>query len=397
MSRGRMAGRRAVPASAGCVMTSQRTSMGIRTIEAIPFAIKELTERELAYGKISVRRNVLVIVKDDSGTRGIAETTPIPYRWGCEETVESVVSAINGYVAPLLTGEDPTRVNMLLDRIASRVGDIPYARSGVCEALYDLSGRLAGVPVHRLLGGMQHEKLAASWSISFKPEQEMAKEAAWAVKQGFRWIKIKIGSKNPAQDVRNVAAVREAVGPDPWIHVDANAGYSYVEAVHVLTKIEQYRPRLIEQPVAGWDLDGMSKLRRMLRTPLMADESVRSYRDLQEVIKRGAADAVLMKLNKHGGIRESQKIADLADSANIALYPGTHFSTSIGVAAHAQFYCTLPNVTPGDFHQGAILYEHDLVRPTLKAVDGEVRIPSGAGMGVELADDLLEKARTDRT
>jgi muconate cycloisomerase len=141
----------------------------------------------------------------------------------------------------------------------------------------------------------------------------------------------------------------------------------------------------------------MSKLRRMLRTPLMADESVRSYRDLQEVIRRGAADAVLMKLNKHGGIRESQKIADVAESANITLYPGVHFCTSVGVAAHAQFYCTLPKVTPGDFHQGAVLYEHDLVRPTIKAENGEVSVPTAPGMGIELAEDLFERARTDRT
>ena len=303
--------------------------MAIKKIAAVPIAIREPTERELAYGKIAVRRNVLVFIEDDSGKRGMAEVTPIPFRWGCEETVESVVTAVNNYIAPLLVGEDPTRINALLDRIASRVGDIPYTRSGVCEALYDLCGNLAGVPVHRLLGGMRQAKLGASWSIAFKSETEMAAEAAWAVKQGFKWVKVKIGSKNPAQDIRNVAAVREAVGPDQWIHVDANAGYSYLDAVHVLPEIDRFRPRLIEQPVAGWDLDGMCKLRRKLRSPLMADESVRSYRDMQEVIRRGAADAVLMKLNKHGGIREAQKIADLAESANITIYPGIHFATSI--------------------------------------------------------------------
>jgi L-alanine-DL-glutamate epimerase-like enolase superfamily enzyme len=370
--------------------------MAIRKMEAVPFAIREPTERELAYGKIAVRRNVLVFIEDDSGKRGMSEVTPIPFRWGCEETVESVVAAVNSYIAPLLIGEDPTRINALLDRIASRVGEIPYTRSGVCEALYDLCGNLAGVPVHRLLGGMQHATLDASWSIAFKSEKEMAAEAAWAVKQGFKWVKIKIGSRNPAQDIRNVAAVREAVGPDQWIHVDANAGYSYLDAVHVLPEIDRFRPRLIEQPVAGWDLDGMCKLRRKLRSPLMADESVRSYRDMQEVIRRGAADAVLMKLNKHGGIREAQKIADLAQSANIAIYPGIHFATSIGVAAHAQFYCTLAHPTPGDFHQGTLLYEHDLVTSPIKAVNGEVTVPTTPGMGVTLDAAMFAKARVDR-
>ena len=370
--------------------------MAIKKIAAVPIAIREPTERELAYGKIAVRRNVLVFIEDDSGKRGMAEVTPIPFRWGCEETVESVVTAVNNYIAPLLVGEDPTRINALLDRIASRVGDIPYTRSGVCEALYDLCGNLAGVPVHRLLGGMRQAKLGASWSIAFKSETEMAAEAAWAVKQGFKWVKVKIGSKNPAQDIRNVAAVREAVGPDQWIHVDANAGYSYLDAVHVLPEIDRFRPRLIEQPVAGWDLDGMCKLRCKLRSPLMADESVRSYRDMQEVIRRGAADAVLMKLNKHGGIREAQKIADLAESANITIYPGIHFATSIGVAAHAQFYCTLASPTPGDFHQGTLLYEHDLVTAPIKAVNGEVTVPTAPGMGVTLDAALFEKARADR-
>jgi len=371
--------------------------MAIKSIQAIPFSIRELTERELAYGKISVRRNVLVLIDDDSGVRGMSEVTPIPFRWGCEESVESVVAAVNLYIAPLLKGEDSTRINALLDRIGSRVGDIPYARSGICEALYDLNGKLAGIPVHRMLGGMQHGKLAASWSIAFKSEQEMAQEAAWAVKQGYKWVKVKIGSKNPAQDIRNVAAVREAVGPDHWIHVDANAGYTYLDAVQVLSQIDRYRPRLIEQPVAGWDLDGMSKLRRKLQSPIMADESVRSYRDLQEVIRRGAADAVLMKLNKHGGIREAQKIAALAEAANITLYPGTHFSTSVGVAAHAQFYSTLAQPTPGDFHMGTLLYEHDVVTEPIKAQGGEVVVLATPGMGVTLDETLFNNARANHS
>jgi L-alanine-DL-glutamate epimerase-like enolase superfamily enzyme len=177
------------------------------------------------------------------------------------------------------------------------------------------------------------------------------------------------------------------------IHVDANAGYRYLDAVDVLPRIEQYRPRLIEQPVAGWDLDGMQKLRRKLKTPLMADESVRSYQDLKNVIRYDAADAVLMKLAKHGGIRESQKIADLAIESGITLYPGIHFTTSLGVATSAQFYSTVPGMTAGDFHQGAALFEHDIVLTPLKASKGMIEIPQGPGTGVELDDQLLSRAR----
>jgi muconate cycloisomerase len=366
--------------------------MSISSVEALPIAIREPTERELAYGKISVRRNVVVRITDHDGTVGLAETAPIPLRWGCEETSESVVAAIRDYIAPLLLGADPTRIGFLLDRITQRVGDIPYARCGICDALYDLNARRLGVPIATLLGGRRTDRLAASWSIAFKSAEEMAKEAAWAVSAGYRWVKVKIGSKDPKQDVRNVAAVRDAVGADIHIHVDANASYRYLDAIDVLPQIEPFRPRLIEQPVAGWDLEGMSTLRRKLKAAIMADESVRSYRDLQEVIRRGAADAVLMKLAKHGGIAESQKIADLATASGITLYPGVHFTTSLGAATSAQFYATIKDPTPGDFHQGPFLFEHDIVEPAIRAEDGWVAVPDGPGTGVEIVDSLFSRA-----
>jgi L-alanine-DL-glutamate epimerase-like enolase superfamily enzyme len=273
------------------------------------------------------------------------------------------------------------------------VGDLPYARCGICDALYDLNARAANVPISSLLGGVQEPNLKASWSISFKSADEMAKEAAWAVSEGYSWVKVKIGSKEPRQDVRNVAAVREAVGERTFIHVDANAGYRYLDAVEVLPQIDEFRPRLIEQPVAGWDIEGLAKLRRKLKSPIMADESVRSWRDLKRVIQHGAADAVLMKLAKHGGIRESQKIADLATESGIALYPGVHFATSLAVATSAQFYSTVPDMTPGDFHQGAALLEHDIVQKPLRAQKGIISTPKMPGTGVEIDPALLDHAR----
>lgn len=324
--------------------------------------------------------------------RGVAETAPIPIRWGCEETQESIVDAVNNYIAPLLKGQDPNRIVFLLDKIGRHVGDIPYARAGVCDALYDLVARLAGVPIANLLGGRRTDRLQASWTFAFMTAEQAEKEARWVLSQGYKWAKVKIGSGNAERDIDVVAAVRGIVGRDFPIHVDANASLSYIAAASLLPRIEPFHPVLIEQPVPGWDLAGMAKLRRSLKTPIMADESVRSYRDLMEVIRLEAADAVLMKTAKHGGIRESQKIADLAEASGIALYPGVHLATSITVASSAQFYATVGGLTPGDFHFGPVLLEHDLIRESLLAVDGEVTVPTGPGIGVELDDELLARA-----
>lgn len=366
--------------------------MAIVAVDAVPVAIREPTERELAYGKIAIRRNVIVRIRDDSGVEGVAETAPIPIRWGCEETQEGVVSTVRHYMAPLLIGQDPTRIHALLDRIAAHVGDQPYARCGVGDALYDLSARLAGVPVTRLLGGAVHDRLAASHSISFQPAEAMAAEAAGAVAAGFRWIKVKIGSPDAERDLRNVAAVREAIGPGIALHVDANAGYGFLDAADILPRLEQHRPRLIEQPLAGWDFDGLRRLRRLLKTPLMADESARSWRDVREIIRQEAADAILMKLSKHGGIREAQRIADLALGSGLALYPSTHLATSVAVAASAQLYATVPGLTPGDFHAGPALLEHDLVTRPILPDGGFVAVPSAPGFGIALDEALLGRA-----
>jgi L-alanine-DL-glutamate epimerase-like enolase superfamily enzyme len=369
--------------------------MTIRSVETVPIAIHETTERELGYGKISIRRNVIVRIEADDGTVGISEVAPIPIRWGCEETQESVVSTIRDYMAPLLIGKDPTRIAALMDVLHGRVGDLPYACSGVCDALFDLSARIAGIPVSGLIGGKRRDTIPASWSIALKSETEMASESALAASRGFQWIKIKIG-KNPVQDCRNVAAIREAVGADFPIHVDANAQYSYLDALDVLQKIETYRPKLIEQPVAGWNIAAMRDLRRKLKTPLMADESCRSYRDLQNLIRLEAADAIMLKLNKHGGILESRKIVDLAESNGMMLYPSIHYGTSVGVATSAQFYATAPNITPGSFSQGASLLASDLVSETLRPHDGGLDVLDLPGIGVEIVDEKLDQVRTDK-
>ena len=110
---------------------------------------------------------------------------------------------------------------------------------------------------------------------------------------------------------------------------------------------------------------------------------------------KGVLSSVL-KLAKHGGIRETQKIADLAASYGMLMYPSIHYSTSIGVSASAHFYATIPNITPGSFHQGAALFEHDLIKATPEAEKGYFPIPEDIGIGVTIDPELLERARVDK-
>ncbi len=365
----------------------------IEKIIAIPIDISEKVERELAYGKISVRKNVLVIIRDSSGEIGVGESAPIPMREGCEENQSIIVKLVNEEIGEIARGMEADQIALLESMIERRIGMVPYTKAAVIDAMYDLLGKCLQTPVASLLGGALSKRFALSWSIGFKKSpREVFDEARWAQQAGFKWVKVKIGSKNPSGDVDSVAAAREALGDGFPIHVDANGKYDYDTALRTLRRMERYDVWLFEQPVPGWDLTGMAKLRAKLETPLMADESVTTPRTMLRVLEAQAADAVLMKLSKHGGIKASKTIADIAVAAGIKLYPGTHLSTSVGIAASAQLYSTIANLTPGDFHGGTSRLTHDIVKDSLIPVDGFIELPGAPGNGVALDRELLARA-----
>ncbi len=365
----------------------------IEKIVAVPIDISEKVERELAYGKISVRKNVLVVIKDRSGEIGVGESAPIPMREGCEENQSIIVQLINGEIAEIARGMEPDQIALLEGKIEQKIGMVPYTKTAVIDAMYDLLGKCLKTPVASLLGGALNRRFALSWSIGFKKNpREVFDEARWAKQAGFKWVKVKIGSKNPPGDVDSVAAAREALGEGFPIHADANGKYDYDTALRTLRQMERYGIWLFEQPVPGWDLSGMAKLRAKLNTPLMADESVTTPRSMLRVLEAQAADAVLMKLSKHGGIKASKAIADIAAAAGIKLYPGTHLSTSVGIAASAQLYSTIANPTPGDFHGGTSRLTHDIVKDSIVPEDGFIDLPGAPGNGMELDRELLMKA-----
>lgn len=365
----------------------------IEHVRVIPIDIPEKEPKTLAYGTIEVRQNVLIKIVDSNGEVGVGECAPIPMRDGCEVTQRTVVDLIENEVAPLALGQDPWNIFAIMEAVRKRIGLIPYASAGFVDALYDLSARLARVPLWRQLGGSHRASVPASWSIGFKDStEEAAEEASWAMAQGFRWLKVKIG-RGADPDVLALEAIRRAVGDQFPIHVDANASFTYAEALPVLRRLETFDLALIEQPLPRDAMRDMARLRRSLSTPLMADESVVTASDMLELLRLEAADAVLIKLAKNGGIHGSREIATLAKAGGLMVYPGVHRSTSIGTAASAHFFAGLLNITPGDFHVGPRQLAHDVVLRSVETSNGRIKIPQGPGTGVDLDDSLVARAQ----
>ncbi|MCG8548515.1 MAG: hypothetical protein MJE12_30300, partial [Alphaproteobacteria bacterium] len=319
-------------------------------------------------------------------------------RQGSAEILANLVRIVEEHFAPILVGRSPFDVADILHRLNTTLYNSLYAQAAVGDALYDLMGRLLGVPVHDLLGGRCRDSIGIAAVLSMKPStSETVAEAETYYERGFRHFGVKIGVDSAA-DLANVKALRERFGDQVVLRVDANAALSYDAALGLLRKLEPYDIDAAEQPVALWDLDGMAALSRAVAMPIMADESVSTDHSLLDVIKKRAASVVQTKVAKNGGIHYIQKLWHLAAAAGMRIYPGNHPSLSIATASVAHLCAAWPGpLMEGVFAVGVTgALADDVVETPLRPENGAIRIPDGPGFGVALDEDRVAALRVDR-
>ena len=259
---------------------------------------------------------VLVEVEDDGGRTGLGEASVTSVWSG--ETQAGTIALVQEVLAPFLLGADPFDVEWISRKMDQAVFGNSFAKAAVEMALLDLQGQALGVPVSKLLGG--HDHMAQSIRLKFvigavEPETA-AERAAQLVAKGWRAIKVKVGRHaHPRQDIERLRAVRAAVGPDVWLSVDANGGYTVEQAVWAAAQLEKLGVALFEQPTRRGDHVSMAAVRRRSGLPIMADESVFTPLDALEIIRHEAADVLSLYPGKHGGIRATQQIVTWAIAA----------------------------------------------------------------------------------
>ena len=210
----------------------------------------------------------------------------------------------------------------------------------------------------------------------------------------------------PQRDVKIVHQVREAVGPDVDLCVDANQDYSSpAEAIQTIKAMEPYRLKYVEQPVEG--LMRMAEVASGIDTPVMADESAWSAQDVLEIIERHAADIVSIYTTKPGGLYRAMEIAAVARAAGLPCNVNGSVETGVGNLANIQLAaaapsvmlsCVVPVSTPAEAQHGqlaGIYYTDDLVKAPLEFSDGAIRVPDGPGMGIDIDEDKIARYRVD--
>jgi len=286
-----------------------------------------------ALRRTSTVETLLIEIITQDGTRGLGEA---PQVW--QVTGESVAGAracIEGPMTALLTGRDATDYVPLLREVRQAVVGNLSAKAAIDVAVHDLVARQMGVSLVRFLGGTT-TTVATDVTLSVGPVDELVKAAVARVAEGFNVLKIKVGS-DPDTDVHAVTTVREAVGPQVKIRLDANQGWTERRAVRAIRALEdaQVDIELVEQPIAASDLDGLARITAQVDTAVMVDEAVYGITDLMEVIRRHAADMVNVKLAKCGGLAVARTLLDLASSAGIGAIVGSMMGSAVGVGAAA--------------------------------------------------------------
>jgi len=338
-----------------------------------------------ALGRHEVSEYLLVRIETDAGIDGAGEATVMPLWSG--ETVWGAQALIDRIFAPQLIGQDPCdgdAIDLLLDRHAA---DNWFAKSAIEMACWDIRGKEAGVPLYKLLGGpVRPLSIRCRFSMGAYPVDRAQRRAAELVAEGFTTIKVKVGTQLEA-DVERVRTVRETIGPDLDLVIDANCGYDVDSAIRAAQAMRSFDIGLFEQPTPRGDFAGLAKVRRAVDCPVMADDICFDLSHAQECIRNEACDVISVYPGKNGGLSKSKRIIDLAAKHDVACSIGSNLELDVATAAMCHLVVACPNMQverfPGDV-LGPEYHEVSIAKNPIRIDGPNVTINEQPGLGVEV-------------
>jgi L-alanine-DL-glutamate epimerase-like enolase superfamily enzyme len=302
------------------------------------------------------------------------------------------VHATVGRLAPALLGVEAFNIHAALARMDREAAAAAEAKAAVEMALVDLKARALGVPVHSLLGGRVRDVVTLNaWIGTVAPAQAAREAVAW-LGRGFRTAKIKVAGATDA-GVERVAAVRAAVGDRMELRVDFNESLTVDAAPAFIRRLEPYALTLVEQPIPRADIAGLARIRAAIGVPLMADESVADPAALVEIIRRGAADLVKLKVMKQGGLLRTLAMVACAEAAGLRVVLGHGFGLTLSTLAEATVAAVSAAVIDGCEAVGPLKMAGDVVADPLRLDDGVIRLSDAPGLGATIDADALKRYR----
>ncbi|MDR3595448.1 dipeptide epimerase [Clostridium sp.] len=354
--------------------------MIIKNVEVFEISIPLVTPFKTALRTVDAVNDIVVKITSDAGEAGYGEAAPTAVITG--ESKESIKSAIINYIKPSIIDIEITDLEIIMEKIHNCILKNTSAKAAVDMAIYDLYAQNYKTPLYKILGGYRNE-ITTDITISVNDIDEMVKDSIKAVKDGFNILKIKVG-KESEKDIERITEIRNAVGENIKLRVDANQGWTSKQAVKIISDLEDKNLNidLVEQPVKYWDLDGMKYVTQNTYTNILADESVFSPLDAVKIIQERAADLINIKLMKTGGIYNALKICDIAEVYGIECMIGCMLESKISVSAAANLGAARKIITMVDL-DGPALCKIDPISGGPIFNGSSIKMSNRSGIGFE--------------
>jgi L-alanine-DL-glutamate epimerase-like enolase superfamily enzyme len=352
------------------------------TIVSVPFTADEVW----AYGRRRGITNLVVEVETDDGLVGLGEAVG----WPTPGVAERVLDA----ATPVALGHDAFRIEELMRRLYAERGWHYFRNTAGCAlaglemALCDIVAKASDLPLHVLFGGAVRERVPYYWYVPAGAPDEMAASAREGAERGFSSVYLKVGFGDGGS-LETVRAVRDAIGPDVPLRVDANEAWSAGEAVAAIRALEPLGLEFVEQPVNMYDLAALEEVQERVSVPIAANQSSWDEFATLEILVRGLASVVVTDPHQLGGLQRFKKVAAIAEIADTPVVKHSFGDLGVSSVACAHVLATCPNA--GLAHQTHYqLLADDVIRggpPQFE--DGGLALPDAPGIGVELDGDRV--------
>lgn len=355
-------------------------SATIKSIEVFPISVPLKSPFKTALRTVTTAESLLVRLTDSDGFVGLGEAAPTAPITG--DTSASIRYAIEHVIAPKVVGLAINQPDVVKETIEHALIGNHSPKAAVNIAVNDLLARHYGVRLSDLFGGTQ-TTLETDYTVSVGTASEMVAHATSLVTDGFKTLKVKVGSQSPFEDLQQVRAIRKAVGNQIQIRLDANQGWQSKQAAKMINQMadEGLDIELVEQPVPADDFEGMAYVTAHTSTPIMADESIFSIKDALRLLNMRGCDIINLKLMKAGGIDNAIKINTLAEAFGVPCMVGSMIESQVSVTAAAQVAAAKSNIQYYDLDAAMMFQE----QPTTGGITHQgalISLPSDNGLGI---------------
>jgi L-Ala-D/L-Glu epimerase / N-acetyl-D-glutamate racemase len=359
----------------------------ITGVEIFLFDIPITSPFRIAIGTMTAANDLLIRIQTDQGIVGLGEACPFPPITGETQATNAAAAAS---IRDMIVGKDPLAIDSLLREIGPIVHSNPSAVAAFDMALFDILGKVAGLPLFRLFGGTKNV-FETDITTSLDTLEKMTAEAKGYADKGYKTLKVKVGL-DPDEDYSHIAAIRAAVGPKPAIRIDANQGWTVPQAVYALRKMAPLAIEFCEQPVLASDTAGLKAVRSESPIAIMADEALFGPADAIELIRAEACDTFNIKVMKAGGLLNSIRIAHIADAANIRCMVGCMLETKLALTAAAHVVASQANIVYADL-DGNTEHTIDPITGGMTVKAGTLTLPETPGLGCDVDPAFIKKLK----